>query len=58
MSPSQTIKVCDKIKVATIIDNSHCIDPRDDEIIQEKRTTRAIRSVYPHLQWQQPNKEQ
>ena len=55
MSPGRTIKFCDKIKVAMIIDYNHRIDPQNDEIIKEKRTAREIRSVYPHLQWHQPN---
>ena len=57
MSPGQTIKFCDKIKVAMIIDHNHCIESRNDEIIKEKRTARAVRSVYPHLQWQQPKQQ-
>ena len=54
MTPSRSIKFRDKIKVAMIIDHNHCIESRNDEIIKEKRTARAVRSVYPHLQWQQP----
>ena len=56
MSPSGTIKFCDKIKLAAIIDISHCIDPQDVEIIKEKRTTKTVRSTYPYLRLQQPNK--
>ena len=54
MTPSRSIKFRDKIKVAMIIDHNHCIESRNDELIKEKRTARAVRSVYPHLQWQQP----
>ena len=55
-SPRPSVKFCDKISVAIIIDNNHHIAPQDDVTIQNKGTAQPVQSIFQHMQWKKTKK--